>query len=169
MCPIDDRYANLIVVRVAQHGRSIIRTLRGRQGKLGIGQGFEVGVFPGFTAWRRKPLFGKQGKRIFSLIDTPFRLGTLLCSLQRSVKQQIKLCGRMHVQGSQFRLRLCDNLCSWDYGPLILQPLVASRLDFDGQARVAGADDPPIVEHMHVIRLHVVQDPLIVRNEYDRV
>src|SRR5579875_1848854 len=45
------------------------------------------------------------------------------------------------------------------------QPVVASTLDLNRQFWPARAHEPPFGKHVHVMRLHVVQDALVVGDD----
>ena len=52
-------------------------------------------------------------------------------------------------------------------GPLA-QPVIAATLEFERKLAAAALDDPAARQHVHLVRHHVVEQPLVVRHEHDR-
>src|SRR5688500_14818239 len=50
---------------------------------------------------------------------------------------------------------------------LVGNPVVALRFEFRSELAAARADDTALVEHVYVVRLHVVEDALVVGDEQD--
>src|SRR3989338_6038275 len=47
------------------------------------------------------------------------------------------------------------------------QPVIAPVLDFKRKLCVPGHCDFPVNHHMHLVRLHIIQNPVVMRYEYD--